>query len=149
MKRRYKKELYAERVGLIKTLMPHCAIGVDVIVGFPGETDAGFKETFDFLHGLDISYLHVFTYSERANTAALDLQQVVPVYIRNERNKQLRNLSYQKLQYFTNLHIGETRKVLFEHPDKNGMAEGYTDNYIKITAPHKKEWVNNIVEWKI
>jgi len=141
MKRRYKKELYAERVGLIKTLMPHCAIGVDVI--------AGFKETFDFLHGLDISYLHVFTYSERANTAALDIQHVVPVYVRNERNKQLRNLSYQKLQYFTSQHVGETRKVLFEHPDKNGMAEGYTDNYIKITAPHKKEWINNIVEWKI
>jgi threonylcarbamoyladenosine tRNA methylthiotransferase MtaB len=149
MKRRYKKELYAERVGLIKMLMPHCAIGVDVIVGFPGETTEDFKETFDFLHGLDISYLHVFTYSERDNTAALELKPVVPVHIRNERNKQLRNLSYQKMQYFTRRHIGETRKVLFENPDKNGMTEGYTDNYIKISAPHKKEWVNNIIEWKI
>ena len=149
MKRRYKKELYAERVGLIKTLMPHCAVGVDVIVGFPGETDEDFKETFDFLHALDITYLHVFTYSERANTTALDIKPVVPIYIRNERNKQLRNLSYQKMQYFTNEHIGETRKVLFETPDKNGMIEGYTDNYIKITTPHKKEWVNNIVTWKI
>ena len=149
MRRRYKKELYAERVGLIKTLMPHCAIGVDVIVGFPGETADDFMETVDFLQALEVSYLHVFTYSERANTLALDLPQVVPVNVRNERNKVLRNLSYQKMQYFTNLHIGETRKVLFEHPDKNDMAEGYTDNYIKITAPHKKEWVSNIVEWKI
>jgi threonylcarbamoyladenosine tRNA methylthiotransferase MtaB len=149
MRRRYKKELYAERVGLIKTLMPHCAIGVDVIVGFPGETADDFKETFDFLHSLDIAYLHVFTYSERANTTALDIQPIVPVQVRNERNKQLRNLSYQKMQYFTHQHMGEIRKVLFENPDKNGMVEGYTDNYIKITAPHKKEWVNNIVEWKI
>jgi threonylcarbamoyladenosine tRNA methylthiotransferase MtaB len=149
MRRRYKKELYAERVRLIKALMPHCAIGVDVIVGFPGETDVDFKETVDFLIDLDISYLHVFTYSERANTLAMDMQQVVPVFVRNERNKQLRNLSYRKLQHFTNRHVGETRKVLFENPDKNGMAEGYTDNYIKITAPHKKEWTNNIVEWKI
>ena len=143
MKRRYSKELYAERIGLIKTLMPHCAIGVDVIVGFPGESDEDFKETFDFLQLLDIAYLHVFTYSERTNTTALDLKPIVPVPIRNERNKQLRNLSYQKMQYFTNLHIGETRKVLFETPDKNGMIEGFTDNYIKITTPHKKEWVNN------
>ena len=149
MKRRYRKELYAERVGLINSLMPHCAIGVDVIVGFPGETDEDFKETFDFLQELDIAYLHVFTYSERSNTAALEIKPIVPISIRNERNKQLRNLSYQKMQYFTNKHIGETRKVLFENPDKNGMVEGYTDNYIKITAPHKKEWVNNIVAWKI
>ena len=149
MKRRYKKELYAKRVVIIKSLMPHCAIGADVIVGFPGETAEDFKETFDFLHSLDIAYLHVFTYSERDNTTALDIQPVVPIQMRNERNKQLRNLSYQKMQYFTNQHIGETRKVLFENPDKNGMVEGYTDNYIKITAPHKKEWINNIVEWKI
>ena len=149
MRRRYKKELYAERVAFIKKLMPHCSVGADVIVGFPGETTDDFKESFDFLHQLDISYLHVFTYSERANTSALEIKPVVPVHIRNERNKQLRNLSYQKMQYFTNRHIGETRKVLFENPDKNGMVEGYTDNYIKITAPHKKEWVNNIVEWKI
>ena len=149
MKRRYKKELYAKRVVMIKSLMPHCAIGADVIVGFPGETADDFKETFDFLHSLDIAYLHVFTYSERDNTTALDIQPVVPIQVRNERNKQLRNLSYQKMQYFTNQHIGEIRKVLFENPDKNGMVEGYTDNYIKITAPHKKEWINNIVEWKI
>ena len=149
MKRRYQKELYAERVGLIKTLMPHCCIGVDVIVGFPGETTEDFKETFDFLHQLDISYLHVFTYSERDNTHALTIKPVIPVSVRNERNKQLRNLSYQKMQYFTEQFIGETRKVLFEGHVKNTMMEGYTDNYIKITAPYKKEWVNTIIEWKI
>ena len=149
MRRRYKREIYAERVALIKTLMPHCAIGVDVIVGFPGETDEEFKETFDFLHSLDISYLHVFTYSERDNTHALTLKPVVPVNIRNERNKTLRNLSYMKLQYFTEQHTGQIRKVLFEGQDKNGMMEGYTDNYIKITTPYRKEWVNEVVEWKI
>jgi threonylcarbamoyladenosine tRNA methylthiotransferase MtaB len=149
MRRRYKKDLYTERVGLIKTMMPHCCIGVDVIVGFPGETDEDFMETFDFLHQLDISYLHVFTYSERANTLAATMKPVVPVHVRNERNKTLRNLSYQKMQYFTNAHIGETRKVLFETKNKNGMMEGYTDNYIKITAPYNNLWENNIVEWKI
>ncbi len=149
MRRRYKRELYAERVGLIKTLMPHCCIGVDVIVGFPGETAEDFAATFDFLHQLDISYLHVFTYSERDNTHALTLQPVVPVAIRNERNKQLRNLSYQKMQYFTRQHIGQSRKVLFEGHNKNNMMEGYTDNYIKITAPLNKEWVNTIITWTI
>lgn len=149
MRRRYKRELYAERVGLIKTLMPHCCIGVDVIVGFPGETDEDFEETFNFLHQLDISYLHVFTYSERDNTHALNLKPVVPVAVRNERNKTLRNLSYRKMQYFTEQHIGKTRKVLFEKQDKNNMMEGYTDNYIKITAPFNNDWVNNIITWTI
>jgi threonylcarbamoyladenosine tRNA methylthiotransferase MtaB len=149
MRRRYKRELYADRVNLIKTLMPHCAIGVDVIVGFPGETEQDFKETFDFLHSLDIAYLHVFTYSERDNTHALGIKPVVPIHTRHERNKTLRNLSYMKMQYFTEQHAGQTRKILFEGQDKNGMMEGYTDNYIKITTPHRKEWVNEIVEWKI
>ena len=149
MRRRYKRELYAERVALIKTLMPHCCIGVDVIVGFPGETEEDFKETFDFLHSLDISYLHVFTYSERDNTHALTIDEVVPKNIRHERNKSLRNLSYMKMQYFTQQHAGQTRKVLFEGKDKNGMIEGYTDNYIKIATPAKEEWVNEIVEWTI
>jgi threonylcarbamoyladenosine tRNA methylthiotransferase MtaB len=149
MRRRYKRELYAERVRLIKQLMPHCCIGVDVIVGFPGETDELFKETFDFLHSLDISYLHVFTYSERDNTHALTIKPVVPIPVRNERNKALRNLSYMKMQYFTQQHAGETRPVLFEGHSKNGMMEGYTNNYIKITTPYKEEWVNEIVEWKV
>jgi threonylcarbamoyladenosine tRNA methylthiotransferase MtaB len=149
MRRRYKKELYAERVALIKKLMPHCCIGVDVIVGFPGETDEHFRETFDFLHSLDISYLHVFTYSERANTLAAIMKPIVPVNTRNERNKMLRNLSYQKTQYFNAQHVGEVRNVLFEMHNKNGMMEGYTDNYIKITTPFKKEWENNILPWTI
>ena len=149
MRRRYKKELYTERVGLIKSKMPHCCIGVDVIVGFPGETDADFMETFDFLHQLDISYLHVFTYSERTNTPAADMKPIVPLNIRHDRNKALRNLSYEKMQHFNNRHIGEIRKVLFEKHDKNGMLEGYTDNYIKITIPHNPEWENKIVAWKI
>ncbi|HEY8897413.1 MAG TPA: tRNA (N(6)-L-threonylcarbamoyladenosine(37)-C(2))-methylthiotransferase MtaB [Niastella sp.] len=149
MRRRYRRELYAERVKLIKTLMPHAAIGVDVIVGFPGETDADFQETFDFLHELDVTYLHVFTYSERDNTHALTLGPVVPVHVRHERNKTLRNLSYMKQQYFNQQFAGETRKVLFEENEKNGMMEGYTDNYIKVVAPYKQEWVNNIVDWKL
>lgn len=149
MRRRYKRELYAERVGLIKKLMPHCAIGVDVIVGFPGETEDDFRETYDFLHALDVSYLHVFTYSERDNTQALEIHPVVPMSVRNERNKALRNLSYMKMQYFTEQHHGQTRQVLFEHQDKNGMMEGYTDNYIRINTPWREEWVNNIVAWKI
>jgi threonylcarbamoyladenosine tRNA methylthiotransferase MtaB len=149
MRRRYKRELYAERVNLIKTLMPHCAIGVDVIVGFPSETKEDFKETFDFLHSLDISYLHVFTYSERDNTHALNIKPVVPMNVRHERNKTLRNLSYMKMQYFTQGHSGQTRKVLFEAHNKNGTMEGYTDNYIKVTAAYKAEWVNQIADWKI
>ncbi|HEY1018859.1 MAG TPA: tRNA (N(6)-L-threonylcarbamoyladenosine(37)-C(2))-methylthiotransferase MtaB [Sediminibacterium sp.] len=149
MRRRYKRELYAERVALIKTLMPHCAIGVDVIVGFPGETDQHFTETFDFLHSLDVSYLHVFTYSERDHTKALEIKPVVPVAVRNERNKTLRNLSYMKMQYFTNQFTGQTRKVLFEAFEKNGMMEGYTDNYIRISTPYRKEWANEVVNWEL
>jgi threonylcarbamoyladenosine tRNA methylthiotransferase MtaB len=149
MRRRYRRELYTERVKLIKTLMPHAAIGVDVIVGFPGESDEDFQQTFDFLHELDITYLHVFTYSERDNTHALTIEPVVPVPVRHERNKTLRNLSYMKTQYFNQLHAGQTRKVLFEENEKSGMMEGYTDNYIKVVAPYKKEWVNQIVEWKL
>ena len=149
MRRRYKRELYADRVATIKKLIPHCAIGVDVIVGFPGETDEEFKETFDFLHSLDISYLHVFTYSERDNTHALSLKPVVPMHIRHERNKTLRNLSYMKMQYFIGQHVGQTRKVLFETNDRNGTMEGYTDNYIRISTPYREEWVNEIVAWNI
>ena len=149
MRRRYKRELYTERVEQIKTLMPHCAIGVDVIVGFPSETDADFEETFNYLHALAVSYLHVFTYSERDQTKALDIKPVVPVHVRNERNKILRNLSYQKMQYFTQQHNGNKRPVLFERFEKNGMMEGYTDNYIRIETPYRKEWANELVDWTI
>jgi threonylcarbamoyladenosine tRNA methylthiotransferase MtaB len=147
MRRRYRRELYAEKVKAIKTLMPHCAIGVDLIVGFPGETEEEFRQTFDFLHSLDISYLHVFTYSERDNTHALELKPVVPMTIRHERNKILRNLSFMKMQYFTDQHAGKTRKVLFEGRDKLGMMEGYSDNYIKVMTSYREEWVNKIVDW--
>ena len=149
MRRRYQKELYQERVDLIKQLMPHCAIGVDVIVGFPGETDKHFQETFDFLHQLDVSYLHVFTYSERTATKALEIQPIIQMAVRNERNKILRNLSYQKLQYFTEQHYQSNRKVLFENFEKNGMMEGYTDNYLRISTPFRNEWANQIIDWKI
>jgi threonylcarbamoyladenosine tRNA methylthiotransferase MtaB len=149
MRRRYKKELYAERVQLIKQVMPHCAIGADVIVGFPGETEDHFRETVDFLQELDISYLHVFTYSERDHTAALDISPVVPVSIRQERNKFLRSLSYRKMQDFIRRHEGQTRKVLLEGHVKTPMMEGYTDNYIKVNTPYREEWAGRIIDWKL
>ena len=149
MRRRYRRDLYADRVATIKQLMPHCCIGADVIVGFPGETEAHFRETFDFLHSIDVSYLHVFTYSERDNTLAADMKPVVPVHVRNERNKILRNLSYQKMQYFTEQNRGATRNVLFEGADKAGMMDGFTDNYIKVQTPYRPEWFNNIIEWVV
>jgi threonylcarbamoyladenosine tRNA methylthiotransferase MtaB len=149
MRRRYVRELYADRVSRIKTLIPHAAIGADVIVGFPGETDEDFRETLNFLHSLEVSYLHVFTYSERENTRAIEMKPVVPVSVRNERNKILRNLSFQKLQYFNAIHNGQTRKVLFERSRDKAMMEGYTDNYIKVTAPYHQEWVNRIVDWRL
>ena len=149
MRRRYQRELYAQRVDWIKSCMPHASIGVDVIVGFPGETEKEFKETFDFLHELDIAYLHVFTYSERDETLAINMPGKVPMEIRQERNKQLRNLSYMKSQFFTAQHAGTTRPVLFEKGESNGMMEGYTDNYIRVQTPYRDEWVNRIVDWKI
>ena len=149
MRRRYLTELYVEKVNLIKTFMPHCAIGVDVIVGFPGETDAYFTETYSFLHALDVTYLHVFTYSERENTLAVEMDNIVPIQIRNERNKILRNLSYMKQQYFNKKFTNQTRKVLFEDANKKQMMEGYTDNYIRITTPYRAEWANEIIDWQL
>jgi threonylcarbamoyladenosine tRNA methylthiotransferase MtaB len=149
MRRRYRRALYAERVAHIRSVMPHAGIGVDVITGFPSESDDDFRDTFEFLHELDVSYLHVFTYSERDDTKALDIKPVVPVHIRQERNKTLRNLSYMKLRHFTERHAGQTRPVLFEHQDRDGMMEGYTDNYIRVKAPFRHEWVNQIVEWRL
>ena len=149
MRRRYKREMYAERVGFIKKLMPHCCIGVDVIVGFPGETEADFQETYAFLSDLEVSYFHVFTYSERDHTRALEIKPVVPASIRQQRNKALRNLSYIKNRHFRQLHEGQTRNVLLEGHVKGPTMEGYTDNYIKITTPYREEWVNEILPWKI
>lgn len=149
MRRRYQRDLYEDRVAYIKKLMPHCCIGVDVIVGFPSESDEDFRETFDFLHNIDISYLHVFTYSERANTLAIDIDPVVPKNIRQERNKILRNLSYKKLQYFTEQHQQQTRPVLFESAKQDGTISGYTDNYIKIDTSYRPELENQIINWKL
>ena len=149
MRRRYKRDLYEDRVNKIKELMPHCCIGADVIVGFPGETDADFTETFNFLHQIPVSYLHVFTYSERQNTLAAEMKGIVPMHLRNERNKMLRNLSYQKMQYFTAAHRGTIRPVLFEKATKDAMMEGFSDNYIKVQTPYRVEWANEVVEWGI
>ncbi len=146
MRRRYKRELYQERVEKIKSVMPHACIGVDVIVGFPGETDEEFQTTYDFLHKLDVSYLHVFTYSERENTLANEMLGVVPIHIRKERNATLRNLSDKKMNFFTEQHKNQIRKVLFEHQDKQGIMEGYTDNYIRISLPFDESKVNEIIE---
>ena len=144
MRRRYMRELYAERVAAIRSLMPHCCIGVDVIVGFPGETEEDFLETYRFLNDLDISYLHVFTYSERDNTDAIELGGVVPVNERKRRNKMLRTLSAKKLRAFYEQHRGQTRTVLFEEENKEGMMFGYTDNYIRVTVPYDKILVNQL-----
>lgn len=155
MQRRYTRDLYQERVDLIKKIMPHACIGVDVIVGSPGETEEYFKESLEFIHALDIAYLHVFTYSERAATKALTIKPIVPMQERHERNKILRNLSYQKLQYFTASQRGSTRKVLFESPKVNKedesivMLEGFTDNYIKVETPFRAEWSNQIIDWTL
>ena len=155
MQRRYTSELYKDRVNFIKKIMPHACIGVDVIVGSPGETEQYFKESIQFLHALDIAYLHVFTYSERAATKALDIKPVVPMAVRQERNKIARNLSYQKLQYFTEQQLGSTRKVLFESVKHTkdeigaGMLEGFTDNYIKVITPYTPNYSNQIIDWTL
>ncbi len=146
MRRRYKRELYADRVAFIKKLMPHCSIGVDVIVGFPGETDADFKETAAFLADLNIAYLHVFTYSERENTLAAEMQARVPERVRQERNAILRTLSEHKAAHFRDQFRGETRKVLFESLGKDGRMEGYTDNYIKVGMDYDEHLVNTVIE---
>jgi threonylcarbamoyladenosine tRNA methylthiotransferase MtaB len=149
MRRRYRRSLYGERVDWIKECMPDAAIGVDVIVGFPGETDEDFEETYSFLESLPITYLHVFTYSERENTHALTLQDAVPISVRHERNKKLRNLSFVKTKQFASQYHDTVRPVLFEKADHEGMMEGYTDNYIRVQTPYRKEWVNSIVDWRI
>lgn len=142
MRRRYQRELYQERVDKIKSLMPHCCIGVDVIVGFPGETHEDFLETYRFLNGLDISYLHVFTYSERDNTHAVTLEGVVPPQERHERSKMLHILSDKKRRAFYHAHIGDETTVLFENDVEDGMMQGFTGNYIRVTAKYDPLLVN-------
>ncbi|WP_158858180.1 tRNA (N(6)-L-threonylcarbamoyladenosine(37)-C(2))-methylthiotransferase MtaB [Lunatibacter salilacus] len=144
MGRRYLRELYEDRVAKIKTLMPHCCIGVDVIVGFPGETDEHFLETYQFLNELPISYLHVFTYSERANTRAVEMDQVVPMKKRNERSKMLRILSEKKRRKFYEENLNESFAVLFEEDIEDGMMHGFTENYIRVTAKYDPLLINEI-----
>lgn len=144
MRRKYLSQLYRERITLIKELMPHCCIGVDVIVGFPGETEEEFQTTVDFLKELDVSYLHVFTYSERANTRAIQIGDVVPMSTRKERSKILRSLSLKKKRAFYAQYVGDTRDVLFEADEEDGMMFGFTDNYIKVTIPYNEKLVNTI-----
>ncbi|MEM8887364.1 MAG: tRNA (N(6)-L-threonylcarbamoyladenosine(37)-C(2))-methylthiotransferase MtaB [Bacteroidota bacterium] len=144
MRRRYRRELYADRVSEIKRLMPHACIGVDVIVGFPGETDAHFEDTYLFLNELDISYLHVFTYSERENTLAAGMEGVVPVPVRHERSKRLRMLSDKKKRFFYEQYLGERRPILFEGAEEKGSMFGFTDNYIKVRTSFDQERINQI-----
>ena len=144
MKRRYQRELYVERVASIKAQMPHCCIGVDVIVGFPGESDEDFLETYQFLNELNVSYLHVFTYSERDNTLAAEMPNLIPLAVRNERSKMLRILSEKKRRNFYQQYIGTQAKVLFEADQEQGMMFGFTENYIKVVAKYDPLWVNEI-----
>ena len=146
MRRRYLTALYRDRVATIKALMPDCCIGVDVIVGFPGETDEDFMETYNFLRDLDISYLHVFTYSERDNTLAAEMDEAVPMGVRKQRNKMLRILSEKKLRSFYESQTGTQRKVLFEADNKNGWMHGFTDNYVKVRTPYDPALINQLME---
>jgi len=149
MRRRYRTDLYQSRVETIKQWMPHACIGVDVIVGFPGESDAVFEESYRFLNELDVSYLHVFTYSERPNTHALSLGGVVPIPIRKERSKMLRILSEKKRRQFYNEHIGETKKVLLEDKETDGQMNGFTENYVKVILPYDSTLINKIKQVKL
>jgi threonylcarbamoyladenosine tRNA methylthiotransferase MtaB len=144
MRRKYLKELYVERVTRIKELMPHASIGVDVIVGFPGETEEDFLETYHFLNELDVSYLHVFTYSERQNTTAVKMDGVVPKHIRADRSKMLHILSDKKKRFFYQQHLGKTYNVLFEAEQHDDALNGFTDNYIKVKIPYSADFENQI-----
>ena len=144
MKRRYLREVYTDRVANIRKVMPHACIGVDVIVGFPGESDEHFLETYHFLNELDISYLHVFTYSERDNTEAAEMDGVVPANVRSKRSKMLRGLSVKKRRAFYESQIGSNRTVLFESENKEGYIHGFTENYVKIKTPWDPALVNTL-----
>lgn len=149
MKRRYLTGLYSDRITKIREVMPHCAIGVDVIVGFPGETEEKFMETYDYLNSLPISYLHVFTYSERENTEAAEMDGVVPVAERKKRNKMLRILSEKKKMKFYAEQLGKTLPVLWEHENKNGLMYGFTENYVRVQKPYDQNSVNQIERVKL
>jgi threonylcarbamoyladenosine tRNA methylthiotransferase MtaB len=144
MKRRYLREVYTERVHKIKEVMPQACIGVDVIVGFPGETEEHFLETYHFLNDLDISYLHVFTYSERDNTEAALMEGVVPNNVRAKRSKMLRGLSVKKRRAFYESQLESQRTVLFEGENKEGYIHGFTENYVKVKTPWNPDLVNTL-----
>lgn len=149
MRRRYQRELYVDRVNKIKTLMPHCCIGVDVIVGFPGETREDFLETYQFLNELNISYLHVFTYSERENTPAAEMEGKVPGSTRADRSKMLHTLSDKKRRKFYEENLGNEATVLFENDVENGMMHGFTENYIRVTAKYDPILINELKAVKL
>ncbi len=149
MKRRYTRDLYAERVRYIKERMPHAGIGVDVIVGFPSESDADFEQTYRFIERLPVSYLHVFTYSERPDTEAIDMKPIVPMQERRIRNKKLQELSDRKKAGFLEENKNSQRQVLFEKRRNDGSIQGYTDNYIQIKASGTPAWENQIVDWVV
>ncbi|MFV0564342.1 MAG: tRNA (N(6)-L-threonylcarbamoyladenosine(37)-C(2))-methylthiotransferase MtaB [Flavobacteriaceae bacterium] len=149
MKRRYLRELYVDRISKIRSIMPQACIGVDVIVGFPGETDEHFLETYQFLTNLDVSYLHVFTYSERDNTEAVEMDGAVPQKVRNKRSKMLRGLSVKKRRAFYESQINSTRTVLFEGENKQGFIHGFTENYVKVKTPWNPELVNTLHQVKL
>ncbi|MFD1095702.1 tRNA (N(6)-L-threonylcarbamoyladenosine(37)-C(2))-methylthiotransferase MtaB [Salegentibacter chungangensis] len=149
MRRRYLRELYVDRVEQIKRVMPDACIGVDVIVGFPGETDEHFLETYNFLNELDISYLHVFTFSERDNTPAAQMDGVVPLKVRKKRSKMLRGLSAKKRRAFYESQLGNTCTVLFEGENKSGYIHGFTENYVKVKAPWDPSLVNTLQDIKL
>ena len=144
MRRRYQRELYADRVAKIKELMPHCCIGVDVIVGFPQETEEDFLETYNFINRLDVSYLHVFTYSERANTLAAEMKGSVAMNKRNDRSKMLHILSDKKKRFFYEQNVGRSAQVLFENDVEDGMMHGFTENYVRVAAKYDPLLVNEL-----
>ena len=149
MKRRYLRKVYTNRVNSIKKQMPNACIGVDVIIGFPGETDELFLETYNYLSEMDISYLHVFTYSERPNTEAIKMDGVVPMNVRKKRSKMLRGLSVKKRRAFYETQIGNELTVLFEQENKKGFIQGFTENYVKVKTEWKKELINSLQKVKL
>ncbi len=149
MRRRYRTDLYRERISEIKKLLPDSCIGIDVIVGFPGETDEEFENTFNYLQELEFSYLHVFTYSERDNTTALRIDEVVPMDLRHQRNKRLRILSEKKKRAFYESQLNKTRPVLIEADENEGVMSGFTDNYVKVVIPYNPQLVNTVTEMEL
>ena len=146
MRRRYVRDLYSERVDFIKKLLPQCCIGVDIITGFPSETEDDFLDTYNFINQLDVSYFHVFTYSERDDTTALRIKEVVPMEERQKRTTMLRILSEKKRRYFYEQHIGKRMNVLFESENEDGIMNGFTENYIKVKTPYDPLLVNEVSE---